>query len=268
VGKSFLIEQFAEDHFDSSITINLEQKPELSAIFNSLDPKQIISQIGLHTGRPVEPGKTLLFIDEIQKNPRAIMALRYFHEQMPELHVVAAGSLLEFALEAENFSFPVGRIESLFLPPLSFLEFLEALGKGLLAELIRNGGFKSVAPAIHDELNRLVRQYLAVGGMPEAVRTYAESGDLSRVTRVHESIIQNFRDDFGKYARLARHADHAQERRAGRRKISIPPGGRGTQDPGTETSLEPSGKGRCTSPGIPDLQRPAAPGGRPKGKPL
>ncbi|OGJ88356.1 MAG: hypothetical protein A2268_05605 [Candidatus Raymondbacteria bacterium RifOxyA12_full_50_37] len=205
VGKSYVVQDFAKKNFSSIVTVDLEQKPEISAAFNSLDPKQIISQLGLLYNQPLEPGKTLLFIDEIQKSPKAIMALRYFYEQFPELHVIAAGSLLEFALEAQNFSFPVGRVESLFLHPMSFLEFLRALGKDSLADHVENSAFRSGQPAVHEELNRLVRSYFVVGGMPEAVQTYTETGDLARVARVHETIIQTFRDDFGKYARLSSH---------------------------------------------------------------
>jgi uncharacterized protein len=207
VGKSYIIEEFIKTRFHSSLTINLEQKSELAPIFNSLDPKQIINQLRLITGTTLEPDQSILFIDEIQKSPKAIMALRYFHEQMPELHVIAAGSLLEFALESENFSFPVGRVESLFLHPMSFLEFLQALGKNSLVELIETSAYRTTPLAVHDELNRLVRQYFVVGGMPEAVRVFAETDDLSRVARVHESILQSFRDDFGKYARMVRHPE-------------------------------------------------------------
>ncbi|MFH0919731.1 MAG: AAA family ATPase, partial [Fibrobacterota bacterium] len=157
VGKSFIIDKFAKENFEHPVTINFEQKPQLAAIFDSMDPAKIISQIGLIIGKPLEPGKTILFLDEIQKNPKAIMALRYFHEQMPELHVIAAGSLLEFALEAENFSFPVGRVDSLFLHPMSFLEFLEALGKKNLADWILSDDGRVPVLAVHEELMEWIR---------------------------------------------------------------------------------------------------------------
>ena len=129
VGKSYLIEEFGKQFFRQHFTLNFELSPHLKNCFNDLDPVQILNQIELTMGISIinEPS-TLLFLDEIQECPQAILALRYFKEDMPELHVIAAGSLLEFALNNEKMRMPVGRVESLFLKPLSFYEYLTALG--------------------------------------------------------------------------------------------------------------------------------------------
>ena len=120
VGKTTLLEQFGQNYFDDMVTINFELDPEYIKCFLDLDPKVIINAIVALKRTKIRPGKTLLFLDEIQDCPNAIVALRYFHEKMPELHVVSAGSLLEFALREENFSMPVGRVESIYLKPMSF----------------------------------------------------------------------------------------------------------------------------------------------------
>ena len=128
IGKTYLIEQFGKNEFENIVVLNLEKNLEYEKFFTSLDPKEMIEKIVFTTREKIKPGKTLLFIDEIQNCPRAIVALRYFYEEMPELHVIAAGSLLEFALTRAKISIPVGRIQYLFMYPLSFKEFLLALG--------------------------------------------------------------------------------------------------------------------------------------------
>lgn len=115
VGKSYTVSQFGAEDFDSFIEINFEFKPEFKGCFEDLEPKLIVENISLLTGREIIPGHALLFLDEIQECPKAIMALRYFYEQMPELHVIGAGSLLEFALHSQNFKMPVGRIQYLYM---------------------------------------------------------------------------------------------------------------------------------------------------------
>src|SRR6185312_14951701 len=124
VGKSYAVEQFGRVHFEQTVTLNFELQPELIACFDSLEPQKILTAITLLTGQIIEPGKTLLFLDEIQDCPNAIRALRYFKEKLPALHVIGAGSLLEFTLNDANFRMPVGRIQSLYLKPLSFKEYL------------------------------------------------------------------------------------------------------------------------------------------------
>jgi hypothetical protein len=113
VGKTYLVEAFGKDHLPSLLTVNLEQKEDLHALFNRMEPNRIVQELSLYFNQPIEPGRTLLFLDEIQACPKAIACLRYFHEEIPDLHVIAAGSLLDFALREFRHSMPVGRIEYL-----------------------------------------------------------------------------------------------------------------------------------------------------------
>jgi predicted AAA+ superfamily ATPase len=131
VGKSYIVEKFGKEQFGHCVTLNFDLHPEFKDIFQSLEPSKIVSSIELVMGESIRAGETLLFLDEIQECPQAIMAMRYFKEQMPELHVIGAGSLLEFALNDPNFRMPVGRIQSLYLRPLSFGEYLDASGNTL-----------------------------------------------------------------------------------------------------------------------------------------
>src|SRR3990167_2582045 len=136
VGKSYVVEQFGQDHFENTVIVNFELQPELIPCFETLQPTEILQKLTLSTHQKIIPGKTLLFLDEIQDCPNAIRALRYFKEKMPELHVIGAGSLLEFTLNQADFRMPVGRVQSLYLKPLSFKEFLSALGYQDLREFI------------------------------------------------------------------------------------------------------------------------------------
>jgi len=129
VGKSFTVSGFGEKHFDNCVIVNFEQRPEYGECFSSIIPDEIIENISIISRQDIVPGKTLLFLDEIQECPRAILSLRYFYEQLPELHVIGAGSLLEFALRQDDFRMPVGRIQYLYMKPLSFGEFLDASGE-------------------------------------------------------------------------------------------------------------------------------------------
>ncbi|MCP4153655.1 MAG: ATP-binding protein, partial [bacterium] len=202
VGKSYSVTAFAEKEFENLVTVNFEQQPEYKTCFSTLIPREIISTISVLAMSDIIPGKTLLFLDEIQECPRAITALRYFHEQMPELHVIGAGSLLDFTLSEENVRVPVGRVQYLFMKPLSFLEFLDAAGESRSRALIESAGWESpVNPAIHDHLLSLVKKYTIVGGMPKATAEYVATGDLNRCHRIQTSIIQTYRDDFSKYSR-------------------------------------------------------------------
>jgi len=205
VGKSTLVRLAARAAGLRLWEVNLEQHGVLGAAFDSLSPDVILREIGLVLGQAgVGTGPGILFLDEIQAVPRALVALRYFFELHPELPVIAAGSLLEFSLAESGQSMPVGRVQSHFLGPLSFEEFLGALGDELLLEALETQGdparFSLVA---HQRLLDLVREYLLVGGMPEAVQRYVDSRDLSAAIQVHRSIIGTYVDDFGKYVRGA-----------------------------------------------------------------
>lgn len=207
VGKSHTIEAFGRRAFDDLVVVNFEQEPRHQACFSSLDPGEMVASISVVARKDVVPGKTLLFLDEIQECPSAITALRYFFEQMPQLHVIGAGSLLEFALESADMKMPVGRIQYLYMGPMSFAEFLDAVGehraRRLVAELEPGA---AVAPAVHEHLLSLVRKYLFLGGMPAVLAEYLASGDLNRCQRLQTGILQTYRDDFGKYANKARHS--------------------------------------------------------------
>ena len=203
VGKTYAVTALAERTFADFASINLEQEPRYRRCFDTLDPQAILDRIGVLRGKPVEPGRTLLFLDEIQECPAAIVALRYFYEQAPDLHVIGAGSLLEFALEAERLRMPVGRIQPLFMHPLSFAEFLPAVGQEPARQAARS--MAGVSAPVHDHLSALLRTYLLLGGMPAVVAEYQATGSIARAARVQTAITQTFRDDFGKYARAARH---------------------------------------------------------------
>jgi len=196
VGKTWLVEQVLSKEFDHFAVIDLEIRRDLHRYFErNLVPSDILKGIEVLTGRIV-PGKTLLFFDEIQACPRAIMALRYFYEQMPELHVVAAGSLLEFAFG--EISIPVGRVQYLHMYPMTFYEYLLALGKEPMADLVLAHP-RGLDEFLQQEILRELKNFFFVGGMPEAVKVYRETNSLVEVFAVQSEILDSFRDDFSKY---------------------------------------------------------------------
>jgi len=199
VGKSYLIQTFGKT-FRRFVEINFDFQKDLSLIFKpDLDPVRINRDISIATGKRIIPGETLLFLDEIQECPDAIRALRYFFEKMPELHVIAAGSLLEFALQ--EIGLPVGRIQPLHLYPVAFVEFLKAKDEELLLEaLIEHDTDKEMPEFHHQKLIRLYGEYMAIGGMPEAVEKWLESSDIKRCQRIHRTLVETYRQDFNKYA--------------------------------------------------------------------
>ncbi len=206
VGKSFLVRLFASESFGNLVEINFERMPEVASLFASKTPRTILPLLEARFNMTIEPGKTLLFLDEIQAVPEVFAALRYFHEDMPGLHVIAAGSLLEFVLHEHSFSMPVGRIEYLHLGPMNFEEFLLALDREKLRQWLMRFTLTEVIPdGMHRELLDLVRQYCVVGGMPEAVAAFARSGSYQECEQVQQSILSTYRDDFAKYAAKARH---------------------------------------------------------------
>ena len=198
-GKTTAVRHFAEQ-FPSFVELNFEKDGRLHGIFeDDLDVRRIIRQIEGIMRKKVEPGKTLLFLDEIQLCPRAISALRYFYEDMPELHVVATGSLLEFVF-SELKDFGVGRIRNTFIYPFSFAEFAEAVGDGILVEHMRDATFQEPLPETeHAALLDLMKTYVIVGGMPAAVDAYAQTHSYLAVERMHADIMTSLKADFGKY---------------------------------------------------------------------
>ena len=206
VGKSWIIEKFGREQFKNLIFLNFEQRPEVKACFETLLPEKIVSAIELFTGSTISPGNSLLFLDEIQECPQAIVALRYFKEQLPDLHVIGAGSLLEFVLNEEDFSMPVGRIQFLYLRPLSFQEFLSAIGREKLRDFLKNITLQNPPPtAIHEELSKLVREYVALGGMPAVISGYLQTKSLYQAQDVQSDILATYRRDFGKYSKKTKH---------------------------------------------------------------
>ena len=196
VGKTWLVDNFLAEEFDSFVKIDLEKRRDLHSYFDgNLDPKTILTYLELEAGRII-PGKTLLFFDEIQACPRAIMALRYFYEQMPELHLIAAGSLLEFAFG--EISIPVGRVQYLYMHPMTFHEYLLAIGKDQMAEY----ALKSPV-GVDEKIQKMIltelRNYFFIGGMPECVKTYRDYGSMVEVFNVQSEILSSYMDDFSKY---------------------------------------------------------------------
>lgn len=205
VGKSTLVRQFAEASNLTLLEINFERNPEYREAFVSNNPATILSLLGILFGKAIDSERTLLFLDEIQSAPEVLPTLRYFYEEMSILPVIAAGSLLEFTLADARFSMPVGRIEYLHLGPMQFSDFLVAMGERELANYLENLPLtvltrQSMPESIHNKCLMLLRQFLVVGGLPEAVSIYASTGDFFEVTRIHQSITSTYRDDFSKYA--------------------------------------------------------------------
>jgi len=198
VGKTYSVRQFGKNCFDALAVVNLERNPDWHRIFEgNLHPKRICADLEIVLQQKIVPGKTLLFIDEIQACPRSIMALRYFYEELPDLHVVAAGSLLEFAMK--NISFPVGRVQFFRLHPLCFAEYLQATGNNEAANIVL-GSPQAVSQTIHEFLCEELRRYFFVGGMPESVVAYVETGSMRESFEVQAEICDTYRLDFSKYS--------------------------------------------------------------------
>lgn len=199
VGKSTAVRNLGKE-FDFFIEINFDEQSQYSKLFNKQNSiEEILDQLTVITNTKIIEGKTLLFLDEIQACLPAISLLRYFYEKKPNLHVIAAGSLLEFAL-SDLPSFGVGRVRSMFLYPFSFTEFLNALNeKPLLKALNQSAPDKPINEMAHDKLKKLFKKFLIIGGMPEAVNTYISNGDLLEVQRVLDDLVISLQADFIKY---------------------------------------------------------------------
>lgn len=208
VGKTWLVRDWAEQHFDTVAEANLERRPELQACFVESDPRATLRRLEVLLGRPIPTdGSCLLFLDEIQASPQVLARLRWFAEELPELPLVAAGSLLDFALRSPDVSTPVGRITFMHLEPMGFHEYCRAMGEERLSEWLRQ---QVTAPAIvagqampaelHDHALGLMRHWLLIGGMPAAVETFRTSGSLLPVAAVQRDLLATLRDDFAKYS--------------------------------------------------------------------
>ena len=201
VGKSFTIEKFGRENFAQTVAINFELQPTLKDCFRDLDPKKIIREIELALKVQIRPGVSLLFLDEVQFCPEAIASLRYFKELMGDLHVIAAGSLLEFALVDKNISFPVGRVQSIYMRPLSFLEFLKVMDEDQLVQFILDYEWTTeIGRAVHERFMELVKTYFFIGGMPGAIAKYQATGSLLDCQNYLMALINLYRADMAKYA--------------------------------------------------------------------
>jgi hypothetical protein len=197
IGKTWSVKAFGKKHFEHTLFVDFERNKEFRDIFTrNFEPARICRELELLSNVPLVAGKTLVFFDEIQECPEALISLRYFYEEMPELHLIATGSLLEFAFA--EISFPVGRVQFLNMLPMGFIEFLHANGHLALVKLLI-ANQEPISETIHEKLLELLRSYFLVGGMPEAVKTFAETNSYRNVFEVHAEITHAYTLDFGKY---------------------------------------------------------------------
>ncbi|MBI4858834.1 MAG: ATP-binding protein [Candidatus Riflebacteria bacterium] len=202
VGKSFLVRMLAEAEQLDLLEANLERHPALAGAFREPDPARILAALELTLRRRIHPARTLVFLDELQAVPQAFRCLRYFHEERPELRVIAAGSLLDLMLHEREFSVPVGRLEYVHLKPLTFEEFLRGRrNEPALEILARFAPGAEISPAEHESMMTELRIFVTVGGMPEVVSTYLRTGSYLEAEHVKEALLATLRDDFAKYRR-------------------------------------------------------------------
>jgi len=200
VGKTYSVEKFAGANYRYFLKVDLEQDRNIHSVFETMQPEQIINELSVLHQVPVEDENTLFFIDEIQACPKAIAALRYFYEQRPGLHVICAGSLLDHTLNEIQYSMPVGRIEFAYMYPLSFSEFLAAIGEDGLVQYINDFSFAGLfSEAVHKRILELLRLYFFIGGMPESIDYYIETKDLTGIEKIHSNLITSIEYDFSKY---------------------------------------------------------------------
>ncbi|MBW2200879.1 MAG: AAA family ATPase, partial [Deltaproteobacteria bacterium] len=199
VGKTWLVRKFA-GQFDNLVEINFDKNPEKAQLFASRDISRCLQLLQIDCDTEIIPGKTLLFLDEIQGAPELLPLLRYFYEERADLHVIAAGSLLEFLLADHDFSMPVGRVEYLHLGPMDMEEFLLALDQERMTKFLKDYSLDDTIPeSIHLSLLNFLKLFWIIGGMPAAVAWYGNSGKLAEAIREHAVILQTYEDDFSKY---------------------------------------------------------------------
>lgn len=197
VGKTWLMKEFGKQYFEKTAYFIFEKNTLLQDIFKvDLNPDRILEALSILAGFKITP-QTLILFDEIQECPEAITALKYFQEQKPEYYIIAAGSLLGVALH-KGLSFPVGKVSFLTLYPLSFYEFLDAMGESIMAEHLEKGDFKLLS-AFHDKLMMLLKKYFFIGGMPAVVSDFAINQDFQNVRILQNEILISYQDDFSKH---------------------------------------------------------------------
>ena len=198
VGKTWLMKEFAKEAYQKCAYVNFEDNDMLRQLFqNDFDIPRIINSIQWTTGVTID-ADTLIILDEIQEAPRGITALKYFQEKAPEYHVVAAGSLLGIAMH-QNDSFPVGKVDFMYLYPLSFFEFLEAIGEQRMVDLLLSKDWQMIT-MFRTKFEERLRQYYYVGGMPAVVSAFAEGGDIEHVRNLQNGILESYERDFSKHA--------------------------------------------------------------------
>lgn len=199
VGKTWLMKEFGRLYFKNTVYVNFENTPELNTLFlQNLDVHRILQTLQLYSGTIIKPAETLIIFDEIQSVEKGLTSLKYFCEDAPEYAVIAAGSLLGMGLHS-HLSFPVGKVDFMDIRPLTFYEFLNACGKSLWTEALRSGQWEQMAP-FHEKLIDMLRIYLYVGGMPEAVQNYIDTKDFALVREIQRNIIDAYQADFSKHA--------------------------------------------------------------------
>lgn len=197
VGKTYILKEFGAREYSEVVYINCDDNNDMQNMFVDYDVDRIIRSMSAISSVSIKPSTTLLILDEIQEVERGLASLKYFCEKAPEYHVAVAGSLLGITLH-EGTSFPVGKVDMLYMYPMDFEEFLLAMGKEQLVELLRNNSWAALTP-LRGMLTELLRQYYFVGGMPEAVKTYVERGDIWEVRSIHSKIIDAYRNDMSKH---------------------------------------------------------------------
>ncbi len=199
VGKTWLVKEFGKTHYNNCIYINFEQEKGLQNLFETdLRPQRIIETLQLYTNKIINSENTLIFFDEIQAAPSGITSLKYFYENSPEYHIIAAGSLLGMSVHTGE-SFPVGKVNFLQMHPMSFVEFLKAIGKEQFANALIEQKWSILSP-FHEELCHILKSYLVVGGMPEVVNDFAERRDYNAVQEIQHEILDSYERDFSKHA--------------------------------------------------------------------
>lgn len=201
VGKTYIVNYFAGKEYANSVYCNFEKDTGLHSFFDDLSPVNIIKKLSVYKRREIIPGKTLLIFDEIQACPRAITSLKYFNEEANEYHIIALGSLLGVSVNRENFSFPVGKVQFMMLHPLDFEEYLMARDENELIGMIREcyAENKALDPAFHERALDYYKEYLFVGGMPEAVEEYGKNKNNELVRIVQQTVLESYHNDMGKY---------------------------------------------------------------------
>lgn len=206
VGKTWLVHELARKNKRDLIELNFERFPAFANFFEENDPRKILLLLGSYLNKEINIDQSLLFLDEIQVAPEILAKLRWFAEDMPELPVIAAGSLLDFTLENYPYSMPVGRINYAYVEPMSFEEFLLAQGQTKLYEFLNQFQLSdTIVEPVHNKLLSLLREYFFIGGMPEAVRNWVEHRSINKIEIVHHDLLRSLRDDFNKYAKHSAH---------------------------------------------------------------